>query len=153
MNNVISLWLRGLDYPVEQSNNYGTGIYGVAAISTLIASFIVDRYQHHWILVCVMGALDLLVSIILIVYPRNMGVLYFAFYLSGTAYMGQGVVFSWGNIICRRDPIDRLVVVTSMNILSFIMDVWWNITAFSSNYAIEGEFTPYEPAAIGCIVR
>lgn len=151
MNNVISLWLKGLNYPVSDANDYGTGIYGVAALSTLLASFIADKSSCHWLIVCVMGVFDLIASIIIVIYPRNMGVLYFAFYLSGAAYMGQSVIFSWANIICREDPVERLVVVTSMNILSFVFNIWWNVTAFSSNYAIEGKYTSYKPAAIGCI--
>ncbi|TIC25671.1 MFS general substrate transporter [Wallemia mellicola] len=151
MNNAMSLWLKGLDYSVTDANNYGTGVYGVAAFTTLLASYIADKWSCHWVLVCFMGVLDLVTSIIIVIYPRNMGVLYFAFYLSGTAYLGQSVIFSWANIICKRDPVERLIVLTSMNLLSFIFNIWWNVTAFSSQYAIEEEYTPYNPAAIGCI--
>lgn len=58
---------------------------------------------------------------------------FFAFYLSGTAYMVNPTIFGWANIILQRNGDDavRSVTLYCMNIGSMVLWTFWGILFYN----------------------
>jgi ACS family pantothenate transporter-like MFS transporter len=81
------------------------------------------------ILACV---LQLICAIILIIPNSSWGAQMFAFYLAGSAYIVNPLLFGWANIICQRGGDDALrsVILTTMNSFAQILYTWWGIVLY-----------------------
>jgi len=83
------------------------------------------------ILACI---LQLVTAIILIIPNMSFAATFFAFYLAGTAYIVNPLLFGWANVICQRGGDDALrsVVLYSMNASSSILYTFWGIAFYSA---------------------
>ncbi|KAG9081195.1 hypothetical protein FRC06_005738 [Ceratobasidium sp. 370] len=60
----------------------------------------------------------------LLVWDIPLGAKYFAFYLGGCGYAGQGSNFAWANEVSRTD-LERSFILYSMNLWSNAFTAWW----------------------------
>jgi ACS family pantothenate transporter-like MFS transporter len=78
--------------------------------------------------------LQIIVGSMLLVKNLSMAGTMFAFYLAGSAYMVNPLIFGWANIILQRtgDDAMRSVTLYSMNIGSMVMWTFWGIIFYSA---------------------
>lgn len=62
---------------------------------------------------------------------------FFAFYLAGTSYIVNPLLFGWANIICQRGGDDALrsIILYSMNASSSILYTFWGIVFYSGEFS------------------
>jgi ACS family pantothenate transporter-like MFS transporter len=81
--------------------------------------------------------LQLTAAAMLLVPTLSFAGTFFAFYLSGTAYMVLPLIFGWANIILQRSGDDavRSVTLFCMNIGSMVLYTFWGIVLYSAEDA------------------
>lgn len=133
------LWLKHYDnvFTQTQINTYPLGMQAVGIVSNLSAAVYIDtsgRRVPMGILAC---ALQLISAVILIVPGVPFGATMFAFYLAGTSYIVNPLLFGWANVIMQRGGDDALrsVVLASMNAASQILYTWWGIVLYPASDA------------------
>lgn len=99
----------------------------------MIAAIYIDatgRQVPVGILACIFQVIS---AIILLVPGVSNVATFFAFYLAGTAYCIEPMLFGWANVICQRGGDDALrsVVLFSMNASSSILYTFWGIVFYS----------------------
>lgn len=83
----------------------------------------------------ILACLLQLVSAVMLVIPTlPFSGTFFAFYLGGTAYMVNPLIFGWANIILQRTGDDALrsVALYCMNIGSMVLYTFWGIVFYSA---------------------
>lgn len=77
--------------------------------------------------------LQLITAILLLIPNMSTAGTFFAFYLAGTSYIVNPLLFGWANIICQRGGDDALrsVILYSMNASSSILYTFWGIVFYS----------------------
>lgn len=133
------LWLKHYDgvFTQTQINTYPLGVQAVGIVSNLGAAVYIDasgRRAPMGILAC---ALQLVSAVVLIVPGVPFGATMFAFYLAGTSYIVNPLLFGWANVIMQRGGDDALrsVVLAAMNAASQILYTWWGIVLYPASDA------------------
>ncbi|KAG8739956.1 hypothetical protein FRC10_004955 [Ceratobasidium sp. 414] len=126
-NGIVSIWLTraGIVGPPRNSY-YALGLIAVAIFTTILAGLATDIWGKRWRVNIFMGVALLISSIMLLVWEIPLGAKYFAFYLGGCGYAGQGSNFAWANEISRTD-LERSFILYSMNLWSNAFTAWWII--------------------------
>ncbi|QRW04622.1 major facilitator superfamily transporter [Ceratobasidium sp. AG-Ba] len=95
-NGIVSIWLtrEGIVGPPRNSY-YALGLIAVAILTTILAGFMTDIWGKRWRVNIFMGVALLISSIMLLMWDIPLGAKYFAFYLGGCGYAGQGSNFAW----------------------------------------------------------
>jgi ACS family pantothenate transporter-like MFS transporter len=139
VQNIYLLWLKHFStsgsFTQSQVNTYPLGIQAVGIVSNMLAAVYIDatgRRVPMGILAC---ALQLISTIILIIPNMAWGGTMFAFYLAGTSYIVNPLLFGWANVICQRggDDARRSVILTSMNAFAQILYTWWGIVLYPAD--------------------
>ncbi|KAL1960884.1 hypothetical protein VTO42DRAFT_5867 [Malbranchea cinnamomea] len=136
------LWMKasGL-FTVPQNNTYPLGITAIGIVLTLGTSVAIDATGVHapyGFLTCVA---QLVSCIVLLCWNSvSTGAKMAAFYLAGTAYAIQPVVFTWANKILARNGDDaaRAVILYSMNGASSVLFSFWGIVLYPTTDAATG---------------
>jgi ACS family pantothenate transporter-like MFS transporter len=78
--------------------------------------------------------LQLTAAAMLVVPTLSFAGTFFAFYLSGTAYMVLPLIFGWANIILQRSGDDavRSVTLFCMNVGSTVLYTFWGVVLYSA---------------------
>lgn len=81
--------------------------------------------------------LQLVCAVMLLIPTLPFAGTFFAFYLSGTAYMVNPLIFGWASIILQRtgDDAVRSVTVYCMNVLSLTLYTFWGIVFCAADEA------------------
>ncbi|KAG8722530.1 hypothetical protein FRC08_001044 [Ceratobasidium sp. 394] len=124
-NGIVSVWLTqaGIVGPPRNSY-YALGLIAVAIFTTILAGLATDIWGKRWRVNIFMGVALLISSIMLLVWDIPLGAKYFAFYLGGCGYAGQGSNFAWANEVSRTD-LERSFILYSMNLWSNAFTAWW----------------------------
>ncbi|CAE6456165.1 unnamed protein product [Rhizoctonia solani] len=124
-NGIISIWLT-TDNIVRPPKNsyYALGLIAIAIATTILAGLATDLWGHRWRVNLFMGVTLLISAIMLLVWDIPLGAKYFAFYLGGCGYAGQGSNFAWANETSRSD-LERSFILYSMNLWSSAVTAWW----------------------------
>ncbi|QRW18604.1 major facilitator superfamily transporter [Rhizoctonia solani] len=95
-NGIVSIWLTTDHIAGPPKNSYyALGLIAVAIATTILAGLATDRWGHRWRVNLFMGVILLISAIMLLVWDIPLGAKYFAFYLGGCGYAGQGTNFAW----------------------------------------------------------
>jgi ACS family pantothenate transporter-like MFS transporter len=133
------LWLKHYSklghFTQAQVNTYPLGIQAMGITSNMLAAIFIDatgRRVPMGILACMF---QLISTVILFIPNMAWGATMFAFYLAGTAYIVNPLLFGWANVICQRggDDARRSVILTSMNAFAQILYTWWGIVLFPAD--------------------
>ncbi|CAE6507290.1 unnamed protein product [Rhizoctonia solani] len=124
-NGIVSIWLTtdGIAGPPKNSY-YALGLIAIAIVTTILAGLATDHWGHRWRVNLFMGVMLLVSAIMLLVWDIPLGAKYFAFYLGGCGFAGQGTNFAWANETSRSD-LERSFILYSMNLWSNAVTAWW----------------------------
>ncbi|KAL3479134.1 major facilitator superfamily domain-containing protein [Aspergillus californicus] len=142
VQNLYLLWLKhyaaddqGAHFTQSQINTYPLGIQAMGITSNMLAAIYIDATGRRVPMGIVACTLQLISTIILFFPSAPWGAVMFAFYLAGSAYIVNPLLFGWANIICQRggDDARRSVILTSMNAFAQILFTWWGIVLFPAD--------------------
>ncbi|KAI1340705.1 MFS general substrate transporter [Xylariaceae sp. FL0016] len=139
VQNLYLLWLKHYSesgfFTQAQVNTYPLGIQAVGIVSNMLAAIYIDATGRRVPMGLLACALQLIATILLFVRDLQWGAAMFAFYLAGTSYIVNPLLFGWANIICQRggDDARRSVILTSMNAFAQILYTWWGIVLYPAD--------------------
>ncbi|SPO03707.1 related to transmembrane transporter Liz1p [Cephalotrichum gorgonifer] len=136
------LWMKSSgEFSVVQNNNYPLGITAIGIVLTLLTSVAIDATGVHGPYGFVACIVQITCCIVLLNW-ETIGITgkMAAYYLAGTAYIIQPVVFTWANKVLARDGDDaaRAVTLYSMNGASSVLFSFWGITLYPTTDAATG---------------
>lgn len=136
-NSLYALWLKYFDYTVPQANHYPMGVYAVGILANFTLCYYIDftKGRAHYRAGLVIALIVLISAILLAAKPLEKSYVFAAHYLSGVAYAGQPVFFSWANVVCKHDIEERAVVLASMNMFSNAVNAWWSLLFYGASTA------------------
>ncbi|KIJ55140.1 hypothetical protein M422DRAFT_219732 [Sphaerobolus stellatus SS14] len=137
-NNLMGQWLKAIGgYTVEQIDFYPSGLTAFGIVSTLLCCTITDatRSRARWPVIVYYCLCCLVSAIILRIWRSPNGLKFFAWYISGSSYAGQAVVFAWANQICAGDDLERGITLASMNMWNNVVNAWWSIVFYPATDA------------------
>ncbi|SCU91210.1 LAMI_0E05094g1_1 [Lachancea mirantina] len=127
-NSGLTLWLDAENYSSYQVNVITTVIPAVTIVFSLLNAIIVDSWKNvSWsypAIIAYVAILNMIAGIILVVWNVSKGGILFAFFLSGTADSIAAVLYSWANLICSDNALERALTLSSMNTLGNTFAVW-----------------------------
>jgi ACS family pantothenate transporter-like MFS transporter len=100
----------------------------------MLAAWHMDATSQRVPMAILACLLQVVVGSMLLVRDLSFAGTFFAFYLAGTAYMVNPLIFGWANIILQRSGDDavRSVTLYSMNIGSMVLWTFWGILFYSA---------------------
>ncbi|KAG8779983.1 hypothetical protein FRC12_023628 [Ceratobasidium sp. 428] len=124
-NGIVAIWLTQDKIVGPPKNSYyALGLIAVAIFTTILAGLATHIWGRRWRVNIFMGVALLISSIMLLIWDIPLGAKYFAFYLGGCGYPGQGTNFAWANEVSRTD-LERSFILYSMNLWSNAFQAWW----------------------------
>ncbi|RGP78415.1 hypothetical protein FLONG3_3551 [Fusarium longipes] len=134
--NSFLLWLKYHNdkFSQTQINTYPLGVQAVGILANMVAAWYMDATGQRVPMAIACIILQVVVGSMLLVKNLSMGATMFAFYLAGSAYMVNPLIFGWANIILQRTGDDALRSITlyCMNIGSMSMWTFWGIIFYSA---------------------
>ncbi|KAF7556993.1 hypothetical protein G7Z17_g997 [Cylindrodendrum hubeiense] len=139
VQNNFLIWLKyqSEHFTQSQINTYPLGVQAVGIVSNMLAAWHMDVTGTRIPMAILACMLQLICAIMLLVPTLPFAGTFFAFYLSGTAYMVNPLIFGWANIVLQRSGDDavRSVTLYSMNVGSMVMYTFWGIALYSAGDA------------------
>lgn len=88
-------------------------------------------------MVILTGVLQLLVAILLLFPNLPTAGTFFAFYLSGTSYIVNPILYGWASVICQRggDDATRSVILYIMSMVQSILHTFWGLALYPATDA------------------
>lgn len=119
-------------FPQSAVTTYPLGIQAVAIVSMILAGFYMDKTKRNVEVGIVTGLLQLISGAMLVVPSLPTGGTFFAFYLSGTSFMVNPLLYGWGGVIARRggDDAARAIILYTMNTGGQLLYTWWGIVLY-----------------------
>ena len=134
--NTFLLWLKYHKDTFSQTkiNTYPIGVQAVGILANMLAAWHMDAIGQRVPMAILACVLQVVVGSMLLVKSLSFAGTFFAFYLAGTAYMVNPLIFGWANIILQRSGDDamRSVTIYSMNIGSMVLWTFWGILFYSA---------------------
>lgn len=134
--NSFLLWLKyhKATFTQTQINTYPIGVQAVGIVANMLAAWHMDATGQRVPMAILACLLQVVVGSMLLVKDLSFLGTFFAFYLAGTAYMVNPLIFGWANIILQRSGDDavRSVTLYSMNIGSMVLWTFWGILFYSA---------------------
>ncbi|KAI8192379.1 Pantothenate transporter liz1 [Colletotrichum sp. SAR 10_65] len=139
VQNNFLIWLKyqSSHFTQSQINTYPLGVQAVGIVSNMLAAWHMDATGTRVPMAVLAIFLQLICAIMLLVPTLPFAGTFFAFYLSGTAYMVNPLIFGWASIILQRtgDDAVRSVTVYCMNVLSLTLYTFWGIVFYAADEA------------------
>jgi ACS family pantothenate transporter-like MFS transporter len=133
------LWLKAnaSHFPAYATTTYPLGIQAVSIVSNIGAGYVIDMTNRRVPMVILAGILQLVVSILLLVPTLPTAGVFFAFYLSGTSYIVNPIIYGWASVICQRtgDDAARSIILYMMSMVQSILYTFWGITLYPATDA------------------
>ncbi|KAH8724782.1 major facilitator superfamily domain-containing protein [Phaeosphaeriaceae sp. PMI808] len=133
------LWMKAniKSFPPHAVTTYPLGIQAVSIVSNIGAGYVIDMTNSRTSMVAVAGCLQLIVSILLLIPNLPTAGVFFAFYLAGTSYIVNPVVYGWASVICQRtgDDAARSVILYVMSMVQSILYTFWGIALYPATDA------------------
>lgn len=139
VQNNFLIWLKynSSHFSQSQINTYPLGVQAVGIVSNMLAAWHMDATGTRVPMAVLAVILQLICATMLLVPILPFSGTFFAFYLSGTAYMVNPLIFGWASIILQRtgDDAVRSVTVYCMNVLSLTLYTFWGIVFYAADEA------------------
>ncbi|KAF2823999.1 MFS general substrate transporter [Ophiobolus disseminans] len=131
------LWMKAKLFPSYANTTYPLGIQAVSIVSNIGAGYVIDMTNRRIPMAILAGTLQLLVSILLLVPTLPTAGVFFAFYLSGTSYIVNPIMYGWASVICQRtgDDAARSVILYIMSMVQSILYTFWGIALYPATDA------------------
>lgn len=128
------LWLKYHAKRFSQSaiNTYPLGTQAVAIVSQIGAGIFIDRTGHRIPMVILSASLQLVTAALLLVRNLSDAGTFTAYYLSGTSFIVNPIMYGWANAVCQRtgDDAARSIILYTMNMGGQILYTWWGIVLY-----------------------
>jgi ACS family pantothenate transporter-like MFS transporter len=142
------LWMKAniTRFPSYATTTYPLGVQAVSIVSNIGAGYVIDITNRRVPMVILAGCLQLITAILLLVPNLSTAGTFFAFYLSGTSYIVNPIIYGWASVICQRtgDDAARSVILYIMSLVQSLLYTFWGIALYPATDA------PYWKK--GCIV-
>lgn len=124
-------------FPASAINTYPLGIQATAIVSMILAGIYMDKTKRCVDVGILAGVLQFIVGALLVTPGLPTAGIFFAFYLSGTSYMVNPLLYGWGGIIAQRggDDAARAVVLYTANTGGQLLYTWWGIVLYPATDA------------------
>jgi len=133
------LWMKAniQKFPSYATTTYPLGIQAVSIVSNIAAGYVIDMTNQRIPMVILSGLLQLLVAILLLIPNLSTAGIFFAFYLSGTSYIVNPILYGWASIICQRtgDDASRSVILYCMSMVQSIVYTFWGVVLYPATDA------------------
>lgn len=124
-NSGLPIWLKQENYSVSSVNALTTIIPAITIASSLINAIVVDTWSNlHPLCIAITAIINIIAAIILVIWRVPHSATLAAFCLSGTADGIAAVLYSWANIICSDNSVQRALTLSTMNTLGNTFSVW-----------------------------
>ncbi|KAH8702753.1 major facilitator superfamily domain-containing protein [Phaeosphaeriaceae sp. PMI808] len=131
---MLLLWMKynKKRFTQAQINTYPIGIQAIAVVSQIGAGIFIDRTGHRMPMVIFAAAMQFVTAILLLQPKLPDGGIFTAYYLSGTSFIVNPVMYGWASTICSRNGDDaaRSVVLYSMAAGGITLYTWWGIVLY-----------------------
>lgn len=133
------LWMKSHieQFPTYATTTYPLGIQAVSIVSNIGAGYVIDVTNRRVPMVIVAGSLQLIVVILLLNPNLPTAGVFFGFYLAGTSYIVNPVLYGWASIICQRsgDDASRSVILYIMSMVQSILYTFWGLALYPATDA------------------
>lgn len=139
MQSLFLLWLKShsAHYTSAQITTYPLGVQAVAIVSNILAALHIDATQRRAPVGLAACALQLVSTVLLLIPSTPAPGVFVAFYLAGTSYMVNPLLFGWANVILKRsgDEAARSVLLYWMNAVQSALYTFWGIALYPADEA------------------
>lgn len=139
LQGIFLLWLKAniKQFPSYAPTTYPLGIQAIAIVSNIAAGYVIDITDRRIPMVVLAGGLQLIVGILLLVPTLPTAGVFFAFYLQGTSFIVNPVMYGWASVICLRtgDDAARSVILYSMSMIQSVVYTFWGIAFYPATDA------------------
>jgi ACS family pantothenate transporter-like MFS transporter len=133
------LWMKENieKFPSHATTTYPLGIQAVSIVSNIGAGYVIDMTNRRIPMVILAGLLQLLVAILLLIPSLSTAGTFFAFYLAGTSYIVNPILYGWASVISQRggDDASRSVILYIMSMVQSILYTFWGIALYPASDA------------------
>jgi ACS family pantothenate transporter-like MFS transporter len=133
------LWMKANNerFPNHATTTYPLGIQAVSIVSNIGAGYVIDLTNRRIPMVILAGVLQLVVAILLLIPALPTAGVFFAFYLAGTSYIVNPIIYGWASVICQRGGDDALrsVILYIMSMVQSVLYTFWGITLYPATDA------------------
>jgi ACS family pantothenate transporter-like MFS transporter len=133
------LWMKANieRFPSYATTTYPLGIQAVSIVSNIGAGYVIDMTNRRIPMVILAGVLQLLVAILLLIPNLSTAGTFFAFYLAGTSYIVNPILYGWASVIAQRsgDDASRSVTLYIMSMVQSILYTFWGIALYPASDA------------------
>ncbi|KAL7776530.1 hypothetical protein CFE70_006946 [Pyrenophora teres f. teres 0-1] len=128
------LWLKYHKKRFSQSaiNTYPLGIQAVAIVSQILAGAFIDHTGQRMPMIIFAGVMQLVTASLLLVRNLSDAGIFTAYYISGTSYIVNPVMYGWATVICQRggDDAVRSIIMYTMAMFGQLLYTWWGIVLY-----------------------
>lgn len=133
------LWMKFHSdrYTSSQITTYPLGVQAVAIVSNIGAAIYMDSTGHRLPIGFLACGLQLISAVLILIPTIPDAATFFAYYLAGTSYMVNPLLFGWANIILKRsgDEAARGVLLYWLNAIQSTLYTFWGIVLYPANEA------------------
>ncbi|WQF82357.1 Putative major facilitator superfamily, MFS transporter superfamily [Colletotrichum destructivum] len=133
------LWLKyhAEHFTQSQINTYPLGVQAVGIVTNILAAWHMDATGTRVPMVLLVCIIQIVCAAMLLVPTLPFAGTMFAFYLSGSSYMVNPLIFGWASIILQRsgDEAVRSVTVYAMNVGATTLYTFWGIIFYAADEA------------------
>ncbi|KAI4702689.1 hypothetical protein J4E89_010221 [Alternaria sp. Ai002NY15] len=133
------LWMKANSekFSSYATTTYPLGIQAVSIVSNVGAGYVIDMTNRRIPMVILAGALQLLVSILLLIPNLPTAGTFFAFYLAGTSYIVNPILYGWASVISQRsgDDASRSITLYIMSMVQSVLYTFWGIALYPASDA------------------
>jgi ACS family pantothenate transporter-like MFS transporter len=128
------LWMKAHieQFPSYAATTYPLGIQAVSIVSNISAGYVIDVTNRRIPMVILAGVLQLLVATLLLEPNLSTVGTFFAFYLAGTSYIVNPIMYGWSSVILQRggDDASRSIILYIMSMVQSILYTFWGIALY-----------------------
>jgi ACS family pantothenate transporter-like MFS transporter len=128
------LWLKHNKSRFNQTaiNSYPMGIQAVAIVSQILGGAFIDHTGHRLPMVIFSASVQFVVAVLLLQRNLSDAGTFTAYYLSGTSYIVNPIMYGWASTICQRagDDAVRSVILYTMSMGGQLLYTWWGIVLY-----------------------
>jgi ACS family pantothenate transporter-like MFS transporter len=124
-------------FPAHAPTTYPLGIQAVSIVSNIGAGYIIDATAQRLPMVLLTGVFQLISASLLLVRDIPTAGAFVAFYLAGTSYIVNPLLYGWASVICQRagDDAQRSVVLYAMSLVQAVLYTFWGVVLYPATDA------------------
>ncbi|EME43195.1 hypothetical protein DOTSEDRAFT_72543 [Dothistroma septosporum NZE10] len=152
-NAVMQLWLKSTgDYSTQQVNYIPSSVSGFGIVATLLLGWYSDYNTRNRWHAFVFLSFTAVISGALMLSPPNRAAKFVALIMNGCQYAGQTIAFAWANDLTRKDDAKRAIVISSMNMFSVAVYLFWSLLFYNATQAPDWYEGSCAMIAMGCFL-